>query len=576
VTPFWARRSTGLLVVAIVIVVFAPTLVLQTVQYDDHWLWSATSPLRTFDAGMARDVFFEFDAKARRPLGGEYLPVRDVAVALDMAIWGDNERGPHATQLLLFALTVWGLGGMLMRWGVPPAVAWLGTLIWAVHPIHVESVAWLSERKGVLAALFVVVCGQAWIRYRKDGPAWWLAIAAVAAILGTWSKAPAMFVPAVFAAWDLLLLPAARRRWIAIGAVGLAAAFAAAPVIAVARDARVIDETRATQPGKLESALGAQGHYVQSLVVAKRPSIAYRTQTQGPTHADLALGVIAILGSIAVVVLRKRFATPWPLALLAWAWIWFVPISHLAVRVHILVADRFAFLWSLAGCLAVAWLVVERLRGSVRLAAAGMILCSLSIVSLRAEGAWTSSVALYTRAIDSNPQDASMREALAIALATDGRVEEAAAVVERGLVLDPNHPYLLQRKARLLAAVGKTDEALAAAARAAESGMSSAMFTYAQLLRDVGKPADALPWAERAAKRKPLPDYVRMHGQLLLDLGRPGEAAAVLEPLTEPLDHLMTARAWIEAKQFDRARPHLDLAAAAYPDETASLRRKLP
>jgi tetratricopeptide (TPR) repeat protein len=576
VNPFWTRKSAGLLVVAVAVFVYAPTLVLMTVQYDDHWLWSATSPLRSFDANMLRDVFFEFDAKARRPLGGEYLPVRDIAVAIDMAIWGDNERGPHATQLLLFALTVWSLGGMLKRWGVPPAIAWFGTLIWAVHPIHVESVAWLSERKGVLAALFVVACGHAWIRYRKDGAWWWIVVAAGSAILGTWSKAPAMFAPAVFAAWDLLLLPAARRRWIAIAAVGLAAAFAAAPVITVARDARVIDEARATQPGKLESAVGAQGHYVQSMVVAKQPSIAYPTQTDGPSFADLALGVLAIAGSIAVVGLRKRFASPWPLALLAWAWIWFVPISHLAVRVHILVADRFAFLWSLAGCLAVAWLVITRLAGNVRLAAGGMILCSLAVVSLRAEGAWTSSVALYTRAVESNPKDPSMREALAIALAGDGRIEEAFVIVERGLAMDPAHPYLLQRKARLLAAMGKIDEALGVAARAAESGRSSAMFTYGQMLRDTGKLADALVWAERAAKRNPLPDYVRLYGQLLLDVKRPADAAVVLEALTTPLDHLMTARAWLEAKQPDRARPHLELAAAAYPQEVASLRRRLP
>lgn len=572
--PFWTRKTAGLLVVIVALVVFAPTLVMRTVHYDDHWLWAQDSPLRTFDGGMLNTVFFELDAKARRPLGGEYLPVRDVAVAIDMALWGDNEHGPHVTQLLLYALTVFGLGAMLKRWGVPPAVAWFGTLIWAVHPIHVESVAWLSERKGVLAALFVVACGHAWIRYRKGGPSWWLAIAAVSAILGTWSKAPAMFAPAVFAAWDLLLLPAARRRWFAIGAVGLAAALAAAPVITVARDARVIDETRATQPGKLESALGAQGHYVQSLVVAKWPAIAYPAQTEGPSLLDLGLGALAILGSIAIVLLRKRFDSTWALALLAWAWIWFVPISHLAVRVHILVADRFAFLWSLAACLAIAWIVVTRLAGNTRLAAGGMIVCSLAVVSMRAEGAWTSSVELYTRAVESNPGDPSMREALAIALATEGRVEEASAVVDRGLAMQPDHPYLLQRKARLLAATGKIEEAMSTAARAAQTGKSSAMFTYAQILRDSGKLADALPWAERAAKRNPLPDYVRMQGQLLLDLKRPREAAVVLEALTEPLDHLMTARAWIEAGEGARATPHLAAAEAAYPREVASLRRK--
>jgi len=76
-----------------------------------------------------------------------------------------------------------------------------GDPAWAIHPIHVESVAWLSERKGVLAGLFAIACGQAWIRYRRGGGWGWLVAGAAAAVAATWSKAPAMFAPAVFAAW---------------------------------------------------------------------------------------------------------------------------------------------------------------------------------------------------------------------------------------------------------------------------------------------------------------------------------------------------------------------------------------
>jgi len=113
-----------------------------------------------------------------------------------MALWGDHEQGFHVTQLACYALTVLALGGLLIRFGMPRDLAWLATLLWAIHALHVESVAWLSERKGVLASVFVLACGHAWIRYRRGGGPGWIAIATAAAVAGTWSKAPAMFAPA--------------------------------------------------------------------------------------------------------------------------------------------------------------------------------------------------------------------------------------------------------------------------------------------------------------------------------------------------------------------------------------------
>src|SRR5262249_42867249 len=94
----------GAWVVAITVLVFAPTLALRRVAYDDPWLWSDTSPLRAPSMAVLRHVWLELDARARHDLGTEYLPVRDMIVAADMAMWAHEsrdeswaERGPHAT-----------------------------------------------------------------------------------------------------------------------------------------------------------------------------------------------------------------------------------------------------------------------------------------------------------------------------------------------------------------------------------------------------------------------------------------------------------------------------------------------
>lgn len=579
----WERRGAGWLVVAITVLLFAPTLVFGRVAFDDPWLWSDASPLRTPSASTLRYVWLELDARARHDVGTEYLPVRDVVVAADMAVWGEHDQGFHATQLVLYALTVLALGGLLIRFGMRRDLAWLATLLWAIHPIHVESVAWLSERKGILAGLFVVACGHAWIRYRRGRHWGWVVLAAVAAVAGTWSKAPAMFAPAVFAVWDGLLLPRARRRWIAIGLVGAATALAAIPVVLVARDAGVVDNAFEVAPdGRLALALGAQGHYVESLVLAHTPSLSYPLQTEGAAPLDLALGVAAVLGSLALAAYRRRAGWPWRLALLAWAWIWFLPISHLATSVHIAVADRFAYLWSLAGCVGAAWLVLC-VRGPARVALTGALVCLLGISTLRAQAAWASSLDLFATGFASSPSDPVACERLAGELFSLGRRPEALAVIDRGLAAHPEHPYLLARKARMLDAMGRPAEALASAERAAGSGHASTMALYAELLARAGRVPEALVFAERAALRRAEdPAYTRTRLELLIALRRYPEADPVARALLT-LDpsapsHLLLGRVLIGQGQLAEASLHLAIAAAlgAPADAVAKLRTFIP
>ncbi|HEX7843951.1 MAG TPA: hypothetical protein VF469_41035 [Kofleriaceae bacterium] len=578
----WERRGAGWLVVAIAVLVFAPTLVLGRVGFDDEWLWSDDSPLRSPSIATLGHMWLELDAHARHDVGSEYLPVRDVVVAADMAVWGDNERGAHATQLALYALTVLALGGLLVRFGMRRDLAWLATLLWAIHPIHVESVAWLSERKGILAGLFVVGCGHAWIRYRRGGRWGWVVLGAAAAVAGTWSKAPAMFAPAVFAVWDLLLLPAARRRWIAIGAIGAATGLAAIPVVMVARDAGVVDSAYEVAPdGRLASALGAQGHYVESLVLARTPSVSYPIQTDGAAPLELVLGGAAVLGSLALAVYPRRAGRVWRLGCLAWAWIWFFPISHLLTTIHIVVADRFAYLWSLGGCLGVAWLVLQ-LRGPVRLAITGALICVLGISSLRAQAAWTSSIELFANGFAENPRDPVACERFARELFSLGKRAEAVAVIDRGLEAHPEHAYLPAAKARMLDMMGRPADALEASGRAARSGHASTMALHAELLARAGKLSEALPFAERAALRRPeVPAYAQTRVELLVALRRYAEADPVARELVardpSARSHLLLGRVLAARGQFTEAEQQLGMAAAlgAHADAVEALRRRI-
>ncbi len=534
------------LVLVIVLGVYLPTLALTTVSYDDPWLWSEDSPLRAPSGEVLADVFFELDARARRPYGGEYLPVRDVVVAADMAVWGTNEHGLHITQLGLFLLTVLGLGELLVRFGLRPATAWLGVLIWAVHPSHVEAVAWLSERKGILAGLFAVGCGHAWLRFRRGGSAAWLVAAMVAAVAAIWSKAPAMAIGPALAALDWYLLPADRRRWITIGGVGLASVLAAAPVMMVALDAKVVsDGVSAVDRSPWTLVPGVIGHYVQSLACATLPSVAYPIQVVGPSSVDVALGALAMLGSV---LLWWRSPRPlaedaplrWRRALIAWTWLWFLPVSQLALPVHIIVADRYVYFATLPACIGVAAIVMIVPPSGRRISAA-LLIGVLSVLTIRAEGAWTSSHALWQRALAVSPGDPKAIENYALVLQVT-RQDQALAVIERGLAYAPLDPYLRLAQARL-----SPDAAFGATAIATLSGSANAFWWYGERLRAEGRVPESVYWLERAwRKQRSELVYIRAYAQVLVATGRLAEARPLLAVLFARTGAAIDRRAFLD------------------------------
>jgi len=356
----------------------------------------------------------------------------------------------------------------------------------------------------------------------------------------------------------------------------VATALAALPVVLVAREVGVVDNAIVSVPGgRVAHALGAQGHYLLGLVLARAPSVSYPIQAAGASLLELAVGGAAVLGSLALW-WWPREARVWRRALLAWAWIWFVPISHLVAAVHILVADRFVYLWSLAGCAGAAWLAL-RLRGAWRLVVVGAALCALGIGSLRAEGAWTDSIALFARALAASPRDATACERLVSEQSRIGETGAALGVLERCLAANPEHPSLLLRQAGLLDLRGRHAEAIAVAARAAARGGSAALLQYTALLAQAGQREAALAILGRAAREGQA--YSLQRVRWLLELDRPVEA--------EPL-----ARAWLARRPFagqrhawlglalarrgavDEARAHLALAEAlgARDSELAPLR----
>jgi hypothetical protein len=93
----------------------------------------------------------------------QYYPVVNSAFWVMNRFWGHDTFGYHIVNILLHAGSAWIVAGILRRWSVPGAV--VAAVIFALHPVHVESVAWITELKNTLSGVFYLIAFAAYLRF---------------------------------------------------------------------------------------------------------------------------------------------------------------------------------------------------------------------------------------------------------------------------------------------------------------------------------------------------------------------------------------------------------------------------
>ena len=178
----------GVLLVLFVFLAYFPALHCGFIWDDDAYV--TDNPLLTAPDGLRR-IWFSLDSPS------QYFPLTYTLFRLERPFWGLNPAGYHFLNLLLHAanaLLVWRL---LKRLSVPGA--WLAAALFALHPVQVESVAWITERKNVLSLFFFLLSLRAWIEFVADRPrpAWrWYGLAIFLYALALCAKTTACTLPA--------------------------------------------------------------------------------------------------------------------------------------------------------------------------------------------------------------------------------------------------------------------------------------------------------------------------------------------------------------------------------------------
>jgi Flp pilus assembly protein TadD len=482
---------------------------------------------------------------------GIWHPVTFLSHMLDVELFGMDPAGHHASSILLHAFNALLVFQLLARGS---GAVWRSASVaalFAVHPLQVESVAWVAERKTLLCLFFWLLACLTWLAYaRRPGGLRYAATAALVA-LALMAKPMAVTLPLVLLlldAWPLARLGGpdgrldpARLRACALEKLPLLLLSAGASAAVLLTQRQVLAENL---PLGLRgaNALAAYALYLLRTVWPAHPSVLY--PHPGPllpaAWVVTSAALLAALTAAALLGARRRPAV-------GVGWLWFVgtlvPVIGL-VQVGVQgSADRYAYIPLVGLFTAAVWAVPAPVaRGGRAAVAAGaaLLLLTLGAVTRTHLAHWRDSVALFEQALRATsrawiipyPESPILHHNLAVAYAQQGRDAEATRHFRKALELGSDEVETLLSLGHALLRQGRVEEALTVytRARAAAPERPEVALALSVALDRAGRLEEAADELERYLEDRPDDTRARVDQvDLLLRSGRYARALAVIE-----------------------------------------------
>ncbi len=567
------------------------------------------------------------------PHAANWHPLTTWSHMLDAQVFGSGPLGPHAVNLALHVLNALLLLLVLSRltgsWWRSAAVA----ALFALHPLRVESVAWISERKDVLSGFFFLLTLGAYARWaERPAPARY-SLLMLALALGLMSKPMLVTLPFLLVLLDVWPLGRLRggarnprfraparslaglvaEKWplIALAAVSAIATFTVQRQVGAMIPLQLISPAR-----RLGNAVASYWRYLEKTIWPHDLSVYYPFSA---TPDWLGMGAaVALVAAVTAAVLFLSRRRPY----LAVGWLWYlgtlVPVIGLLQVGSQAYADRYTYLPTIGLLVALVWLVGDltaRAR-AVRLAAVGalaVVLALFALLAARHVAYWRDTRTLFQHALAVTGPNPVAHENLGAVLLQEGKVGPAIAQFGEALRLAPDYPdahnnlgnalgmegrneeAVAQFRAALrwmdtpdihhnlaftLQKLGRTDEAIAEyqAALRGDPDRYLTLVLVAQALASRGRFAEAEADLRRALRLNPVEiEPRRMLAVILTIQGRVEEGVAeyreILERSPDDLDALNNI-AWIRATHADPR--HRDGAEAVRLAEQACRRSPQP
>ncbi|MGA3015621.1 MAG: tetratricopeptide repeat protein [Bryobacteraceae bacterium] len=465
--------SIALALLLLVLGVYAPVRHFEFVNYDDPGYVFQNAHVTS---GLSADgLRWAFTTTER----ANWFPLTWISLMADCQFFGLSAGPQHLTNVIFHAASTLLLFGLLKRMTGASGPSALVAFLFALHPQHVESVAWVAERKDVLSAMFWMLTLWSYVRYvSRPKPAAYL-VTLLFFCLGFLSKPMVVTLPLVLVLLDVWPL---QRVPLAPAEAGVRAQvvrtlvweklpfFVLAMVMSVTTYA-VQNQGGAVRPlefiplgARLENALISGAVYIGKTVWPTRLAVFYPIPAEQPAWQVIAAGLV--LAGLTVLALRFSRTRPY----LAVGWFWYL-ITILPVIGIIQVgeqarADRYTYIPTIGLSLMLAWSGADAWRRWPKARPALTCLCGAACVALvaltwRQVSYWENSATLFQHANKVTDNNAIAHGCLGDAWNAQGRYDEALSEYQTALAINPRYLATLINYGTLLMRLGRTGEARA-------------------------------------------------------------------------------------------------------------------
>ena len=467
-------------------------------------------------------------------------PLTWISHMSDVSLFGLNPAGHHATNLLLHILNTLLLFVLLRGLTAnAPRSAWVAA-VFAVHPAHVESVAWVAERKDLLCAAFWLATTLAYVRWvRERGIGRYLLVLLFFAA-GLMSKPMIVSLPLVLLLlddWPLRRLGAGKAAALLLEKAPLFLLAAASSVVTyiVQQAGGAVGALPVPLWARAGNAAVACVRYLGMLFWPARLAVFYPHPGTSLSPAAILVSVV-LLGSISVSVVVLRRTAPY----LFLGWFWFLvtlfPVIGIVQVGRQAMADRYTYVPFIGLFVAIAWGLPAAVSGwrfgkAALAAAACAVVLALSLAARAQARVWKNSETLYWNAIRNTRDNYVAYNNLGEVYNELGRPDQAVKYLKLALPIDPDKAAVLGNLGVSDFKMGRFEEALEKFSRVVRLEPQSATawnnLARAQFVR--GEIAESIRAYQRAVALSPESAEVRK--RLALALLMEGETKAAVEQL---------------------------------------------
>ena len=599
------------LLAMVVFFIFGRTRGYGFVNFDDDSYFSSNYHVK---AGLTwKGVLWAF----RTGYASNWHPLTWLSLMLDVQIFGTGPTGPHLTNVILHAANAMLLFLLLKRLTAALWPSAFVAIVFAIHPLHVESVAWVSERKDVLSGLFFMLTLLMYARYAQgvtggacQGTSTEAATAAPDSspvtrhtslfyglaflffALGLMSKPMLVTLPFLLLLLDYWplnrfglstlnsQLSTKRALWLVLEKFPF---FALSTVSCVAT---VLAQREAIKPTivlpltlRFGNALISYVTYFMQMVWPENLAVYYPYRFDTPAWQTVGAGTLVFFLTLLAFVMARRF----PYFQTGWLWylgmlVPVIGVVQVGGQSH---ADRYTYLPQIGLYLAIVWAIRDltaswRWRGQVLGVASFSVIATLMGCTWKQTSYWRNDESLWEHAITCTSGNYTAHNNLGYVLAAQGRTTEAIEHYQKALEIDPDCAEADNNLATVFLNQERLDEALGyyRQALATDPNFAEAHNNLGILLTEQGQITEAIEHYQKAIELNPnRAEFYNNLGNLLATQGRTAEAIGKFQKALEVEPdyakvHYNLANIFAAQGRVDEAIEHYQRALEQMPSST--------